>query len=101
MVPPAAASGETWPMDRPEVPPEKRPSVIRAHFAQAHRLEVGGGVEHLLHAGAALGTFVADHHHLAGLHLAAEDAGHRRVLALEDPGRAAEGQVVDGPRRRS
>jgi MmyB-like transcription regulator ligand binding domain len=23
MVPPAAASGETWPIDRPEVPPEK------------------------------------------------------------------------------
>lgn len=28
---PAAASGETWPMDSPEVPPEKRPSVTRAH----------------------------------------------------------------------
>lgn len=25
-----AASGETWPMERPEVPPEKRPSVISA-----------------------------------------------------------------------
>ena len=31
--PPADASGETWPMDNPEVPPEKRPSVIRAHLA--------------------------------------------------------------------
>jgi hypothetical protein len=31
MAPPAAASGETWPIDRPEVPPENRPSVIRAH----------------------------------------------------------------------
>jgi outer membrane protein assembly factor BamB len=30
MVPPAAASGEAWPMDRPEVPPENRPSVTRA-----------------------------------------------------------------------
>ncbi|MNE80031.1 hypothetical protein D3C80_1765670 [compost metagenome] len=30
MAPPAAASGEAWPMDRPEVPPEKRPSVSRA-----------------------------------------------------------------------
>ena len=31
MAPPSAASGETWPIDRPEVPPEKRPSVISAH----------------------------------------------------------------------
>ena len=30
MAPPSAASGEAWPMDRPEVPPEKRPSVSRA-----------------------------------------------------------------------
>ena len=29
-VPPAAASGDTWPMDKPDVPPEKRPSVISA-----------------------------------------------------------------------
>nr|GFD11802.1 hypothetical protein [Tanacetum cinerariifolium] len=30
IAPPAAASGEAWPMDRPEVPPEKRPSVNSA-----------------------------------------------------------------------
>ena len=30
IVPPSAASGETWPIDRPEVPPEKRPSVTSA-----------------------------------------------------------------------
>ena len=30
IVPPPAASGETCPMDKPEVPPEKRPSVNRA-----------------------------------------------------------------------
>src|SRR5476651_7040 len=30
IAPPAAASGEAWPMDRPEVPPEKRPSVSKA-----------------------------------------------------------------------
>ena len=29
--PPAAASGEMCPIDNPDVPPEKRPSVIRAH----------------------------------------------------------------------
>ena len=30
MAPPSAASGETWQIDRPDVPPEKRPSVISA-----------------------------------------------------------------------
>ena len=30
MVPPSAASGETWPMLRPDVPPLKRPSVTSA-----------------------------------------------------------------------
>ena len=30
IVPPAAASGATWQIDRPEVPPENRPSVISA-----------------------------------------------------------------------
>ncbi len=29
--PPEAASGETWQIESPEVPPEKRPSVINAH----------------------------------------------------------------------
>ncbi len=31
MVPPDAASGEMWPSESPEEPPEKRPSVMRAH----------------------------------------------------------------------
>ena len=31
IAPPSAASGETWPIERPEVPPEKRPSVTSAH----------------------------------------------------------------------
>ena len=30
IAPPAAASGEQWPIDKPDVPPEKRPSVNRA-----------------------------------------------------------------------
>ena len=33
IVPPSAASGETWPIDSPDVPPEKRPSVISAQAA--------------------------------------------------------------------
>ncbi|SHW33911.1 Uncharacterised protein [Mycobacteroides abscessus subsp. abscessus] len=35
--PPAAASGEMWPMDSPEVPPEKRPSVMSAQLAPRPR----------------------------------------------------------------
>ena len=31
MVPPAAASGDTCPIESPEVPPENLPSVTRAH----------------------------------------------------------------------
>ena len=44
IVPLLAASGETWPMDSPAVPPEKRPSVTKAHFLPRctdFRYEVG------------------------------------------------------------
>ena len=37
-LPPEAASGEAWPMDRPEVPPEKRPSVTSAQAFPRPRL---------------------------------------------------------------
>ena len=37
IAPPSAASGETWPIDRPEVPPEKRPSVTSAHALPSPR----------------------------------------------------------------
>ncbi len=65
-----------------------------ALFAQSHGLEIGGGIEHLLHAGAALGAFVADHDHFTGLDRAIQNAGNRRVLALEYPGRATEAEVL-------
>ena len=66
----------------------------RALRAQAAALQVRGGIEHLLHAGAALRAFVADHHHVARLHLLAEDALHRVFLALVHPGLA--GELPDG-----
>ena len=91
IAPPAAASGETWPIDRPEVPPEKRPSVISAHVgAEAAALQVRGRVEHLLHAGAAARTLVADDDDVAGLDACREDRLDRLVLGLDDDGRAAE-----------
>ena len=57
---------------------------------QTHRLQVAGGIEHLLHARAALGALVADDHHIAGHHIATQDAGHGVFLALEDLGLARE-----------
>jgi hypothetical protein len=61
----------------------------RAGLAQALGLQVAGRVEHLLHAGAALGALVADQHHVAGLDLVGQDGGDGGLLALEDaaPGR--------------
>ena len=37
MAPPSAASGEAWPMERPDVPPENRPSVKSAHCLPSPR----------------------------------------------------------------
>ena len=38
IAPPAAASGDMWPMLKPDVPPEKRPSVISAQALPKWRL---------------------------------------------------------------
>ena len=43
----------------------------------------------IAHAGAALGAFVADDHHVAGVDLARIDGGNGGVLAVKDAGRAA------------
>src|SRR5690606_34659826 len=71
-----------------------------AQFAEAFRLEVAGGIEHLLHARAAPRAFVADNDHVAGLHFAAQDARDGVLLALVDPGRAFkdEDRLVDARR---
>jgi hypothetical protein len=69
-------------MDRPEVPPEKRPSVTRG-LAQMPCLQIAGRIKHFLHTGTATRTFVADHNDVTHLDRAAEDACHRIVLALE------------------
>jgi hypothetical protein len=75
--PPSAASGETWPIDRPDVPPEKRPSVSSAQaFPEPLRLHVARRIQHLLHARPALRPLVADDHHVARHDLAIQDAEH-------------------------
>ena len=89
MGPPEAASGLTWPMAAPRDAPEKRPSVMRATVVSSFMpASARGGVEHLAHAGAALGAFVADDHHVAGVDLACVDGGNGGVLAVEHAGRA-------------
>ena len=55
IVPPAYASGATWPTTMPQVPPEKRPSVIEAdRLAEPLADQRAGRRQHLGHAGAAL-----------------------------------------------
>src|SRR5690606_16163736 len=72
----------------------------RAGLSETFRLQIAGRIEHLLHAGAALGTLVADDHDVARLDLIAEDALHRRVLAFEDDRRTGEDEdrLVDARR---
>ena len=54
----------------------------RAGFAEAHRFQEAGWVEHFLHAGAAFRAFVTDHHHIASDNFAAENRFYRVVLAF-------------------
>ena len=55
---------------------------------QLHACQRRGGVEHLPHARAALGAFVADDHHIARDDLARVDGGDGFLLAVEHPRRA-------------
>ena len=45
-----------------------------ALLTEVHRLDIRGGVEHLLHAGASLGSLVGDDHTIAALHTSSQDA---------------------------
>ncbi len=92
-MPPAAASGETWPMDRPEVPPEKRPSVIRAHsLPRPLGFQIAGRVQHFLHPRPALWPLIPDHQHIAGLDAVGQDRLNSGVLQFEHAGGAREDQ---------
>ena len=87
--PPTAASGLTWPIERPGRAARESAVGDQAHVvAQADPLDGRRGGEHLLHARAPLGAFVADDHHVARLDLAEDDAVVGVLLALEDHGRA-------------
>ena len=45
----------------------------RTLLAEVHALDIGGGIEHLLHTRTSLGALVGDHHAVAALHLSTED----------------------------
>ena len=55
-------------------------------LVQSHTGDGGGGVQHLPHTGAALGSLVADHHHVAGTDAPGVDDGDGLLLAVEHPG---------------
>ena len=77
-------------MDRPEVPPENRPSVRRAQSCPGPSTSGRRSIKHLLHAWTALRAFVANHHHVAGNDLAAQDRFDGRILAFENTGTSGE-----------
>ena len=62
--------------------------------AQSAPDQSAGRAEHLAHAGAAFGPFIADHDHIAGAHFAAQDGRGGSLLAVEDARRPAEGQAL-------
>ena len=63
-------------------------------LAHAEAIERSGGREHLAHAGAALGAFVADDDHFALYDLAVLDGLECLFLAIEHPRRAGELEPV-------
>ena len=91
MGPPTKASGATWPAVKPRVAPEKRPSVSSATWAlsSALRRDGRGDLQHLAHAGPALGAFIANDEHVAGLDLAGLHGGKAGLFGIEDARRAA------------
>ena len=62
----------------------------RTLLAQVHALDIRCGIEHLLHAGAALGPLVGDDDAVALLHLPAKDALAGVLLRVEHHGRPFE-----------
>ena len=83
----AAASGETWPIDSPEVPPENRPSVISAQARPSPLpFRNDGRVQHLLHARPAARALVADHDDVAGRRPGRRGSRRRRPPATRTPG---------------
>ncbi len=89
--PPTAASGPTWPTQKPRVRAGEAAVGDQRHLvAHALAVERRGRRQHLAHAGAAARALVADHQHVAVLVVAPADRREARLLAVEAAGRAAE-----------
>ena len=91
MGPPAAASGETWPMAAPRVAPEKRPSVMRAteplirssHTMASVVMSISGMPQ-------PAGALIADDDHLAGIDLVGHHGVVGVLLVVEDTGHSVD-----------
>ena len=57
-------------------------------FSQAFADDRRGHAQHFAHAGAALGAFIADHHHIAFLNALFRHGGHGGFFGIEDARRA-------------
>jgi hypothetical protein len=98
IAPPSAASGETWPIDRPDVPPEKRPSVISAQLCRGPSISDSWSDTAFPACRGRPRAFIADHDDVAGLDLAAEDAFDRASwLSKTAPGRRISGCCSSTP----
>ena len=62
----------------------------RTLLTHVHRLDIAGGIQHLLHAWSALGTFVSDNHAVAFLHFSTQNALTGIFLRVKDNGRTFE-----------
>ena len=80
-------------MDRPEVPPEKRPSVSSAQaLPRPFGFQVAGGVKHFLHAGAAFRAFVRITTTSPATIWSFQDGFDGGVLAFKDAHAAGKGE---------
>ncbi len=88
--PPTAASGPTWPTQKPRVPPEKRPSVISATFSPTPCPYSAAVVDSISRMpGPPLRPFVADDQDVAFLVVAVLHGGEAILLAIEAARRPA------------
>ena len=84
--PPSLASGETCPIHGPRVPPEKRPSVIRATDSSRPMPAICGcGCQHFTHSRTSFGTFVTDNDNVSGLHIPCKNALHGIFFTIIHP----------------
>ena len=89
MGPPCAASGATWPTIKSvRGAAEAAVGDQRHRFAESLADERSRDGQHFAHAGTALGSFVANHDHVAGLNFSLLHGFECRFLGIEYPRRS-------------